>query len=280
MSAAVSRTPGDLTIRPRDIAFGRGRQPERWWLNGDPVGSAVFDALSATFPQGERFFMDSLRPYRDRVPPALRAQIAAFITQEALHTREHVAFNRHIVEHGRDLAAMEARSKAMLDEGRARAPHVQLAATVAMEHFTAILAHLVLSDPALLEGADPETARLWRWHSIEEIEHKGVAYDTFLHISAHIPAHKLWLFRSSVMLHTTGRFLKSIGRNVLQILREDGLDDGATRRALLRYLLVSPGVLARVIGPWLAFFRPGFHPWDHDDRALIAEAERELAAVA
>jgi hypothetical protein len=222
--------------------------------------------------------MDSLRPYRDQVPPALKAQIAAFITQEALHAREHVAFNRHIVKHGRDLAAMEARTKVMLDEGRARPPAVQLAATVCMEHFTAILGHMVLADPRLLAGADAETAALWRWHSIEEVEHKAVAYDTFLHVTRNLPAHKRWLFRSSVMLHTTARFLRSIGRNVLQILREDGGTEATTRRALIAYLFLSPGVLRRSMLPWLAFFRPGFHPWDQDDRALLAAADRNLAA--
>ena len=27
---------------------------------------------------------------------------------------------------------------------------------------------------------------------------------------------------------------------------------------------------------YLSFFRPGFHPWDHDDRKLIAEIESKL----
>lgn len=273
----MARTPADHSITPRDYAFGREQRPEKWWLNGDPAASAVFDALSATFPQGERFFMDSLRAYRDEVPLALKAQIAAFITQEALHSREHVMFNRHIVEHGRDLAAMEARSKAMLDEGRERPRHVQLMATVCMEHFTAILAHMVLSDPKLLAGADAETARLWRWHSVEEIEHKAVAWDTFQEISKAVPAHKRWLFRSAMMLHTTRRFVRAIRANILQILREDGFSDRDALRMLARYALLKPGVLWRLVLPWLDFFRPGFHPWDHDDRRLLRSAEQEFA---
>ena len=51
---------------------------------------------------------------------------------------------------------------------------------MALEHFTAILAHELLADPRHLAGADRETADLWRWHACEEIEHKGVAYDTWL----------------------------------------------------------------------------------------------------
>lgn len=275
----MSSTPADLQIKPRNYAFGRERAPARWWLGGDPAASAIFDALSATFPQGERFFMDSLRPYRDQAPKELQAQIQAFIAQEALHTREHVAFNQHILAHGRDLPAMERRSKEMLDLARSRPAYMQLAVTVALEHFTAILAHLVLSDERFLKGADREAARMWRWHALEEIEHKAVAYDALMHILKDVPRHRRWLLRTGVMMDVTRRFLQAISANVLQILREDGKNDRATRRSLWRYLFITPGAALRVLPLYLSFFRPGFHPWQHDDRALLRAAEADLAAA-
>ncbi|WP_163614760.1 metal-dependent hydrolase, partial [Klebsiella pneumoniae] len=55
-------------------------------------------------------------------------------------------------------------------------PSRQLAATAALEHLTAIMADCLLSNPRWLEGADPTMARLWRWHALEETEHKAVAY--------------------------------------------------------------------------------------------------------
>src|SRR3546814_4024214 len=64
---------------------------------------------------------------------------------------------------------------------------MQLAATCALEHFTAILANAVLSDPAHLVGADTEAQRMWRWHAVEEIEHKAVAYDTWLYATRAMP---------------------------------------------------------------------------------------------
>ena len=51
------KTPIDLTITPRDRRFGRDLQQKRWWLNGDPIGSAFHNALSITFPRGEAFFV-------------------------------------------------------------------------------------------------------------------------------------------------------------------------------------------------------------------------------
>jgi len=164
-------TPRDLTITPRDRRFGRGQSTGRWWNGADPVATAFYNALSATFPKGEAFFVESVRRFRDGAPPKLAAEIKAFTTQEVMHSREHVAFNKRAHEAGYDLSALEARVDRRLDMVRERAPIASLAATMALEHFTAILAHELLRDSRHLGGADAETAALWRWHSIEEIEH-------------------------------------------------------------------------------------------------------------
>src|SRR5476651_792921 len=105
MTQATS-TPADLIIQPRDLSFGRETAGERWWLAGDPVATAFYNALSSTFPLGERFFMDSVRRFRDDVPPAQKPHIAAFLAQEAMHTREHIVFNKQMADHGYDTGAM------------------------------------------------------------------------------------------------------------------------------------------------------------------------------
>jgi uncharacterized protein len=278
--AARSHTPQDFDIRPRDMAFGRTEAPTRRWLNGDPVASAVFDALSVTFPQGERFFMDSVRRFRDGAPPPLKAQIAAFLAQEAMHTREHIVFNQHLASQGHDFAAMEARSKALLDEAREQPDYIQLATTVALEHFTAILGHLILANPKYLAGAEPEAARLWRWHAMEEVEHKAVAYDTLVHILQGVAPRRRWLLRSAVMWGATVRFLNTINLNALQILVDDGFEPKAAQRAIWRYLLVSPGAARQVLPLYLEFFLPGFHPWRRDDRNLLRQAEQDMGVTA
>ena len=35
--------------------------------------------------------------------------------------------------------------------------------------------------------------------------------------------------------------------------------------------------MRRLIPAWSAFFLPGFHPWNHDDRKLIALADSDYA---
>ena len=178
---ATTRTPADLTITPRDRRFGRGSKQERWWMGGDPVATAFYNALSATFPKGEAFFVESVREFREGTPPKLESEIRAFVTQEVMHSREHVQFNKRALEAGYDLSGLEARVEWRLAITKNRPPIVNLCATMCLEHFTAVIAHQLLKNPRHLEGADPESQAMWRWHAIEEIEHKGVAYDTWLH---------------------------------------------------------------------------------------------------
>src|ERR1700743_3762164 len=138
------------------MAFRPATPPARWWLGGDPVATAFFNALSASFPQGERFFMDAVRPYRDTVDPGLREQVVAFTTQEAVHSREHRVFNNTLAAQGYDLTRIDAYLKQRVDFGR-KLPRLNwLSATIGLEHFTEILAHAILSDPVFLAGAPSE----------------------------------------------------------------------------------------------------------------------------
>lgn len=270
-------TPQDLTIHPRNISFGDMAKTGRWWLGGDPFATAFFNALSVTFPQGERFFMDSVRRYRSQLEGPLADQVTAFITQEAMHTREHIAFNRQVAGQGYDLAALEARTRQRLDFARSRHPRLQLGATIALEHFTAVLAHALLSDPRHLEGAEPEARNLWRWHAIEEIEHKSVAYDVFMAVTKDISAFRRWHIRLWTMIMATLILHAVVGRNMRDLLAHDGVRGWKAWAGTMKLLWLRPGMLRQAFRPYLAYFAPGFHPWQEDDRGLIRAAERELA---
>jgi len=272
-------TPADLTITPRDRRFGRGAAQARWWMGGDPVATAFYNALSASFPKGEAFFVESVRAFRDGTPPKLAREIKAFVTQEVMHSREHVQFNKRAHEAGYDLSRLEARIEWRLSITRSRPPVVNLAATMCLEHFTAILAHQLLKDPRHLAAADPESAALWRWHAIEEIEHKAVAYDTWRHATRRWPRFKRWKVKAKVMLFVTRNFVVDRSLGTLWLLEQDGIAGPKAWARMLWFAWVRPGMLRRILGAWASFFRPGFHPWKHDDRGLIAEAEATLQAA-
>ena len=270
-------TPSDLTITPRDRRFGRNARTERWWNGGDPAATALYNALSATFPKGEAFFVESVRKFREGADPRLAAEIKAFTTQEVMHSREHVAFNKRAHEAGYDLSALERRVDWRLDLVRSKPPIASLAATMALEHFTAILAHELLRDSRHLDRADAETAALWRWHAIEEIEHKGVAYDTWLHATKSWPRSKRWKVKAKVMLFVTRNFLVDRTAGALDLMWQDGITGPRAWARLFWFAYVRPGMMRKILPAWASFFMPGFHPWNHDDRALIETAERELA---
>ena len=94
MTATILPTPKDLSITPRDRRFGREAAAPRLWHGGRVEATAIYNALSTTFPAGEAFFVESVRAFRDGAPPKLAEEIKAFTTQEAIHSREHDAFNK------------------------------------------------------------------------------------------------------------------------------------------------------------------------------------------
>ena len=118
---------------------------------------------------------------------------------------------------------------------------------------------------------------MWRWHAVEEIEHKGVAYDTWNHATRDWTAWRRWKVRSLLMVIITVQFFKNRWNDSLNLLAQDGITGVRAKWGLFKYLTVSPGVVRRILPAWLAYFKPGFHPWDHDDRALIARYDGDFA---
>ncbi|MCA0909319.1 metal-dependent hydrolase [Qipengyuania gaetbuli] len=274
-TARTAPTPEDLTITVRDERFNRGTTPRRWWA-GEPFGTAWHNALSATFPRGEAFFIEAVKAHREGADPKLEAEIRAFVKQEINHTREHIAFNRLAEDAGYDIKAIDQRVAELLALTKDRPAIANLAVTMALEHYTAMMAAEFLANPQHFKDADPEVRDMWRWHAAEEIEHKGVAYDTWNHATKDWTPFRRWKVRSLVMLTVTARFFKNRWVDSLNLLEQDGITGWKAKWGLFKYLTVSPGVVRRIFPAWLAYFKPGFHPWDHDDRHLINLYEGEF----
>jgi hypothetical protein len=274
MIATILPTPADLSITPRDRRFGREAATPRLWHGGRVEATAIYNALSTTFPKGEAFFVESVRAFRDGAPAKLAEEIKGFTTQEAIHSREHDAFNKRATQSGYDLTALETQVEKRLAITRGKPPIVSLASTMALEHFTAILAHQLLANPRHLAGAEQETGDLWRWHAVEEIEHKGVAYDTWLFATRDWTRWKRWRVKAKVMLYVTRNFVVDRTAGALELMRQDGVTGFRAGTLLFWYLWVHPGVFRKIANAWFKFFLPGFHPWNEDDRHLLGAYER------
>jgi predicted metal-dependent hydrolase len=274
---ANAKTPTDLTITPRDRRFGRDMAQKRWWLGGDPIGSAFHNALSITFPRGEAFFVESVKAFRDGASPKLAQEIRAFVMQEVMHSREHVSFNQRVTDAGYEIAHLEKVVVESLELTKDRPQILNLAVTMALEHYTAMMAHRMLTDPRAFAGADPELVQMWKWHAVEEIEHKGVAYDTWLHATRDWSRWKRWKVKSIMMLLVSRTFWTKRWEGTLDLLAQDGITGWRARARLAWYLIGTPGPLRRLFPAWVAYFLPGFHPWNHDDRKLIGKYESDYS---
>jgi uncharacterized protein len=274
---ATKLSVSDGIFQSRNKRFGRSPDyaQNRWWLNKNPYATALFNAMSYSFPKGEAFFVEAVKAHSEGAPPKLAAEIRAFTIQEVTHSREHIAFNKRIAGAGYDLAPLERYVDDMVELAHQRAPIKNLAATVAFEHLTAIFARRILRDPRFLHGAEREAAALWRWHAIEEVEHKAVAYDTWLHATQDWSGFRRWRLRSWMMaLILKDLVPHRIGRS-LELLKQDGVTGFGARLNMLWLVFGNPGIFRVTMGDLLSFFLPGFHPAKHDDSALLSQYDSE-----
>jgi hypothetical protein len=271
-------TPADVNIPPRDIHFKVDPAKTNHWLGGDPVGTAVFNALSLTFPDGERMFMDAVRHYRDKVDGKLAQDVKGFIAQEAIHSREHHSLNQLIDREKYPVAEVEAAIKERITFARSRGPMRMLISTIALEHFTAMMADAHARHRDLFDNTDPAIERMWRWHAMEETEHKAVAYDVFLRVTQHWSPLQRYFRRTLAMALITFFFTKHVSQFAARLLMADGYSYEDALKAVKNYVWRTPGLFSRNAKTYFAWFRPGFHPWDEDNRALVAEWKAEFDA--
>jgi hypothetical protein len=265
----------------RDLKFNLDADKITTWHSAaGPNFTAFLNTFSIVLPVGERFFIDAVRAYRDQITdPELKTAVTAFIGQEAMHGREHEEYNKALFDAVPFARTFERRVAGLLSFVQRRAPKsVRLSTTIALEHFTALLADSVLRDPRMSAGSDPRFAALWRWHALEETEHKAVAYDVWETVMGRGP--RAYLERCAGQLGATVIFWGMIIPAHLRVLRDEGyLGDIKGWRQFFRYTVGDIGFLRRQLLNWADYFRPGFHPWDHDNRECLKEINGFAASI-
>jgi predicted metal-dependent hydrolase len=265
-----------VSVTPRDVHFKFHETPPSDWLGGDVVGTAVFNALSLTLPEGERLFMDAIRQYRAQLSGQLLDEVRAFMAQEAVHAREHGSINQLVDRRRYPVDSISAQIRERVAQVRERGPFVMLSVTIALEHFTAMMADQLLNDQSLLSGAPEEIASLWRWHAVEETEHKAVAYDVFQEATKAWSPGKRLTVRRKVMGLVTLVFVRNLSRHAARLLAADGMDLATARARVLWYLFGKPGLLRKMWRHYAGWYRSDFHPWDHDNRGVLERWRAEF----
>jgi hypothetical protein len=262
-----SPTPPRDALQVRRPSFELSPDLPHYWFGGDAFATHYMNALSSVFPDGEAFFVRSVQRFRDQIrEPELQRAIQGFAGQEAQHSHQHDSHLELLVAQGYTaLVRLNRMADKGMRFGNRHWPRFSLASTAAIEHLTALLARRILADGSHFTSAmDPRMAALWRWHAVEEAEHKAVAYDVLQRVA---PSHALRSF--ALMLNSVGLFVEMLARTLYML----GVDGVLFRRATLsegwRFLFGREGLLRGHGRDYTAWYRRSFHPTQIDDSALI-----------
>ena len=235
----------------------------RYWFGGDPFRTRMFDALSLTFPDGERYFIQSVRMFRDQIQdPDLQQRVADFIKQEAQHGMAHDKMNQVMRDQGMPVDAFIRRlDKIFKFELTKRSPQYNIAMTAAAEHLTALMAETFFSQKQTLQDAHPYVRALFAWHAIEEMEHRDVAFDVMKQVG-HVPE----TTRKFALAFTTVMMLGFTTYRADVMLKHDGFNRVERLQMMtkgLPWFFGKKGILSRMRQQYLDWFNPNFHPSQH-----------------
>ena len=249
----------------------------RYWFAGDPFLTRMFDALSLTFPDGERYFIQSVRLFRDQIQdPDLKQRVADFIRQEAQHGIAHDKMNQVMKDQGMPVDQFIQRlNKVFKFELKYRSPQYNIAMTAAAEHLTALMAETFYGEKDTLQDAHPYIRALFAWHAIEEMEHRDVAFDVMQQVG-NVPE----VTRKMALVLTTGLMFGFTLYRANVMLRCDGFN--RTQRLKmnvrgLQWLFGKQGKLRKMQSQYRDWFKPDFHPSQHP---IIAQYDVWLDTLA
>lgn len=262
-------------VPTRRISFEESlRDLPKHFADGDLILSHIAVGLSAVFPDGEDFFVRSVRHFRDQITdPELKRQVAGFIGQEAMHGREHRAFNDHLDQLGYPTKRVERITKWGLSvRERILSRKSNLAATAALEHFTATLAELVLSseETRQLFGHE-EVKNLFLWHALEESEHKAVAFDVYKAVGG---SERTRVFTMNLL--TFGFIVGMTVQVIASLLGDRATYRRGNLRKSWRKVRRSPIMRRELWNQLRDYNRPDFHPDDRDTTPLVEYWRNEL----
>lgn len=274
----MSTTPGGTpkrAVRARRIRFNYPTGSlDRHYVNGDLVMSHVVAVLSAMFPEGEDFFVRSVRRFADKVTdPELKAQVAGFIGQEVTHGREHRALNERLQQMGYPTRRVDRWTRIGLRNGERQLPPLTcLAITAALEHYTAALAETLLTDVrAQRLLGETEVREMLLWHAVEESEHKAVAFDVY-RAAGGSERRRIAVMRAISLSFILGVF----GHTLLSLLADRATYNPVRLLRSIAALRHSPLLTREVLQRIRAYNRPGFHPSDNDNAELVERWTTEL----
>lgn len=263
-------------MHARKYRVQRPVEVKKHWVDNDPFATAFYNSLSISFPYAEVFMIDCIKAWQDKLSPETQKEATIFIQQEANHSREHGAFNKGMTSAGYEIKTVEKDIINLVKRLNGKDDFYKLRATVCIEHLTSIISAEILSNDWHLGNADPELKKIWLWHATEEVEHKAVAFNVWNEATKNWSPVRRYLYRISFFMAMTYTFFRNRTVAQIHLLKQEGYSGWGAFWGMMRYGFKKKGLARNIIKPWFQFLKPSFHPWQTDDRHLIASGESEF----
>jgi hypothetical protein len=266
----------DIDLKVRRVNFKFQPNPKHWF-NNNPFATHFNNAFHLIFPDGEKFFIRSVKAYYSQIKdPVLKKQIDGFVGQEGTHFKEHQKFWKILEEQGFDInkflniyrsTAFDGAEKDLMKYlGKENGQKLALSVTVALEHFTALLAEGTFGSQ-LLNLMPEDMKHLMLWHSAEEIEHKAIPFNLLKEVD------------DSYVLRIAGMLIATLGLGVytaigmaILISQDKDIDWKQSPEQLLTFLTgMKNGPAKSISKNYFRYYDPNFHPDQIDNYHLAAE---------
>ncbi|MBQ0713976.1 metal-dependent hydrolase [Paraperlucidibaca wandonensis] len=270
---AIHQKGASFPVRRMDFDF---TGINKYFINNDPVPSMLWLAFQAYFPEGEAFFVDSVRDMRDQVKgELLQKNVSAFIGQEAMHGKEHYVANEEARRQGIDVSALDRATARVRRLGNKHlSKRFRLALTAAAEHFTGVISSQIAKrDDFRASIVDDRIKALILWHAMEETEHRAVAFDVYQSTGGGYFTRALAMTVVSIGITPTVLF------GMIVCLRQDRqLSNLASWSRFLKSYWGSNGFFSELLPELLHYYRLDFHPNDLDAQVILHTLRSELCA--
>jgi len=180
--ASVANPMDDISVRQLRFDFSKIETEQFVWSQSNPEFAIFINALGIHVPFFERFLVQVMRRYRDRIrDPELLEDVQRIIGQESHHAFNFVQWNQAMARRYPKVSVLAEEAKGYFERAlNDKDQKFQIGFTAGYETFT-FLAGMIILDryEAFMGRADPVMRALWVWHQVEEVEHGAVAFDFF-----------------------------------------------------------------------------------------------------
>lgn len=270
---------GAMPIRHFNFDFDAKEFDGKFYMQKE-WATGYFLALSIFLTFGEELVIETARHHRDFIKdPILKQRITALIGQEALHSKLHDEYNDVMKPNNYPVTLYRFLAKKVFDYTFLKFPQpLKLSMMAGIEHFTAVLAEYMMKhEDNFYHSEDKKARALWMWHMIEESEHKDVAYDVYQVLSGNYALR----ITGFAIAFTTILGGVSLGALMLPFLQKPSnivslsfWKEAKTSASLL--FGPKDGVFGSTMSHIFDYFRPDFHPNDHDTTAYLEYYKAKL----